>query len=288
MLFCDLVDAAVLSERLDLEDASEIIRAYQASFAEVVERFEGHVAPYPGDGLLVYFGFPSTHEDDALRAVRTGLGIIERVEQLNTRLQREKGVSLGVRLGIHTGMVVAGDRREPPILGALNLVARLKELADPNAIVISRVTYQLVQRRFHCQALGAHSLGSPSPPIDLYRVLREKEDPYALTPLVGRQQEMGLLLERWAQIREGMGQVVMLSGEAGIGKSRLVQEMKTHVGGEPHAQLECQCSPYYQNSAFHPVIELLQRMLQFQREDSAPEKLDKLERTLAHLFQVRP
>jgi class 3 adenylate cyclase len=274
VLFCDLVDAAVLSERLDLEDASEVIRAYQASFAEVVERFEGHVEPYPGDGLLVYFGFPSTHEDDALRAVRTGLGIIEWVEQLNTHLQREKGVSLGVRLGIHTGMVVAGDRREPPILGALNLVVRLKELADPNAIVISSVTYQLVQRRFHCQALGAHSLGSPSPPIDLYRVLKEKEDPYALTPLVGRQQEMGLLLERWAQIREGMGQVVMLSGEAGIGKSRLVQEIKTHMRGEPHAQLECQCSPYYQNSAFHPVIELLQRMLQFQRECIAPGFLD--------------
>jgi TOMM system kinase/cyclase fusion protein len=288
VLFCDLVDAAVLSERLDLEDASEVIRAYQASFAEVVERFEGHVEQYPGDGMLVYFGFPSTHEDDALRAVRTGLGIIERVEQLNTRLQREKGVSLGVRLGIHTGMVVAGDRREPPILGALNLVVRLKELADPNAIVISSVTYQLVQRRFHCHALGAHALGSPSPPIDLYRVLKEKEEPYALTPLVGRQQEMGLLLERWAQIREGMGQVVMLSGEAGIGKSRLVQEIKTHMGGEPHAQLECQCSPYYQNSAFHPVIELLQRMPQFQREDSAPEKLDKLERTLAHVSKAEP
>jgi len=263
VLFCDLVDAAVLSEQLDVEDASEIIRAYQASVSEVVERFEGHVAPYPGDGLLVYFGFPSTHEDDALRAVRTGLGIIERVEQLNARLQREKkgGVSLAVRLGIHTGMVVAGDRREPPVLGALGLVTRLKDVADPNAIVISSVTYQLVQRRFHCQALGAHALGGASSSIDLYRVLKEKEDFNAPTPLVGRQQEMGVLLERWAQIREGLGQVVVLSGEAGMGKSRLVQEMRSHVGGEPHARLECQCSPYYQNSAFYPVIELVQRLL---------------------------
>ena len=288
VLFCELVDAAMLSERLDVEDASEIIRAYQASCSEVVERFEAHVAPYPGDGLLVYFGFPSTHEDDALRAVRTGLEIIERVEQLNARWQREKGVSLGVRLGIHTGMVVAGDRREPPVLGALSLVVRLKDLADPNAIAISGVTYQLVQRRFHCQALGAHSLGGASPPIDLYRVLKEKEDPYALTPLVGRQQEMGVLLDRWAQIREGLGQVVILGGEAGIGKSRLVQEMKSHVRGEPHAQLECVGSPYYQNSAFHPVIELLERMLQCRREDSAAEKLAKLQGALAPFSRSDP
>ena len=288
VLFCDLVDAAVLSEQLDVEDASEIIRAYHASASEVVEGFEGYVALYPGDGLLVYFGFPSTHEDDALRAVRTGLGILERVEQLNARLQREKGVALGVRLGIHTGMVVVGDRREPPVLGALSHVTRLKDLADPNVIVISGVTYQLVQRRFHCQGLGAHSLGASSPPIDLYRVLKVKEDPYALTPLVGRQQEMAVLLDRWAQIREGLGQVVVLSGEAGMGKSRLVQEMKSQVGGEPHAQLECGGSPYYQNSAFHPVIELLERMLQFQREDSAAEKLAKLQGTLAPFSRSDP
>ena len=141
-------------------------------------------------------------------------------------------------------------RREPPILGELNLAARLKELADPDTIVISSVTYRLVQRRFHCQALGTHSLGGLSQPVDVYRVLKEQEDQYELTPLVGRQQEMGLLLERWAQMREGMGQVVVLSGEAGIGKSRLVQEVKTHVAGEPHTRLECRCSPYYQNSAF--------------------------------------
>src|SRR5262245_51646588 len=288
VLLCDLADAAALSERLDLEEASEIIRAYRARFSEVVERFEGHGAPYPGDALLVYFGFPTTHEDDALRAVRAGLEIIEAAEPLKARLQREKGISCGVRLAIHTGMVVAGDRREPPVLGALNLVARLKDLADPDAVVISGVTYHLVERRFHCQALGAFASSGGAPPIDLYRVLREKDDAYALTPMVGRQQEMGLLLERWAQVREGLGQVVMLGGEAGIGKSRLVQEMKSHVGDEPRAQLECQGSPYYQQSAFHPVIELLQRMVQFQREDSPTEKLDKLERTVASLSSSEP
>jgi class 3 adenylate cyclase len=246
VLFCDLVDAAELSERLDLEDASEVIRAYQATCAEVVERFKGHIAQYPGDGLLVYFGFPLTHEDDALRAVHTGLGIIEGVERLNTYLQREKGIRLDVRLGIHTGLVVAGDTSELPILGELNLAARLKELAEPGTIIISNATYRLVQRRFHCQSLGSHSLGGLSQQVVVYRVLKEQEDQYERTPLAGRQQEMGLLLERWAQIGEGMGQVVVLSGEVGIGKSRLVQEVKTHVAGELHAQLECWCWPYYQ------------------------------------------
>jgi TOMM system kinase/cyclase fusion protein len=288
VLFCDLVDAAVLSERLDLEDVSEVIRAYHATCAEVVERFKGHIAQSLGDGLLVYFGYPLAHEDEALRAVRTGLGIVEGMERLNTCLQRERGIRLGVRLGIHTGLVVAGDTRELPILGELNLAARLKELAEPDSIVISSATYRQVQRRFHCQALGIHSLRGLSQPVVVYRVLKEQEDQPAPTPLVGRQQEMGLLLERWALMGEGLGQVVVLSGEAGIGKSRLVQEVKTHVAGEPHTRLECRCSPYYQNSAFYPVIDLLQRVLQLQREDSATEKLGKLEGTLAHYHMSQP
>jgi TOMM system kinase/cyclase fusion protein len=288
VLFCDLIDAAVLSERLDLEDASEVIRAYQACCAEVVERFEGHIAQYPGDGILVYFGFPLTHEDDAMRAVRTGLGIVEEVERLNMRLQQERGIKLGVRLGIHTGLVVADYTRELPILGELNLAARLKELAEPGAIIISSATYRLVQRRFHCQTLGTHSPGGLSQPVVVYRVLKEQEDQYELTPLAGRQQEMGLLLERWAQMGEGLGQVVLLSGEAGIGKSRLVQEVKAQVAGEPHTQIECRCLPYYQNSAFYPVIDLLQRELQLQREDSSKAKLDKLERALADYHQSEP
>jgi class 3 adenylate cyclase len=135
----------MLSERLDLEDVSEVLRAYQATCAEVVERFKGHIAQYLGDGLLVYFGYPLTHAVDALRAVRTGLGIIEGLEQLNTCLQREKGIRLDVRLGINTGLVVAGDTSKLPILGELNLAARLKELAEPGTIIISSVTYRLVQ-----------------------------------------------------------------------------------------------------------------------------------------------
>jgi Adenylate and Guanylate cyclase catalytic domain len=169
---------------------------------EVVERFKGHIAQYLGDGLLVYFGYPLTHEDDALRAVRTGLGMVEGMERLNTCLQRERGIRLGVRLGIHTGLVVAGDTSELPILGELNLAARLKELTEPGTIIISSATYRLVQRRFHCQALGSHSLGGVCQPVVVYRVLKEQEDQYELTPLVGRQQEMGLLLEHWAQMED--------------------------------------------------------------------------------------
>jgi predicted ATPase len=193
-----------------------------------------------------------------------------------------------MRLGIHAGLVVAGDTSELPILGELNLAARLKELAEPGTIIISSATYRLVQRRFHCQVLGSHSLGGVSQPVVVYRVLKEQENLYELTPLVGWQQEMGLLLERWAQMEEGLGQVVVLNGEPGIGKSRLVQEVKTHVAGEPHTELECRCWPYYQNSAFYPVIDLLQRVLQLQREDSAKEKLDKLEGALAHYHMSQP
>jgi TOMM system kinase/cyclase fusion protein len=292
-LFCDLVDAAELSEGFDVEDVNKIIRAYQSTCAEVVEQFGGHIGQYLGDGLLVYFGYPLRHEDDALRAVHTGLGIVEGMDRLNTRLQREMGIKLGVRLGIHTGLVVAGDvgagdTRELPILGELNLGARLKELAEPNTVTISSTTYRLIQRRFHCQALGTHIIGGFSQPVVVYRVLKEREDQYELTPLVGREQELGLLLERWAQVGEGLGQVVMLSGEPGIGKSRLVQEVKMHLAGEPHTPLECRCSPYYQNSPFYSIIELLQRVLQLQRAHSPKEKLARLEETLAHYYISQP
>jgi class 3 adenylate cyclase/tetratricopeptide (TPR) repeat protein len=294
VLSCALVDSTTLSERLDLEEVGEVIRAYQAACAEVIERYEGHNARYSGDELLVYFGYPQAHEDDAERAVRTGLGIIEGMARLNTRLQRERGIRLSVRLGIHTGLVVAGgmgagDTRDPPILGEpLNLAVRLQESAEHDTVVISGATYRLIERKFNCQALGAHSLRDLAQPIVVYRVLQEREDHYELTRLVGREQEIGLLLERWAQVKEGLGQVVVLSGEPGIGKSRLVQEVKAHVAGEPHTPLDCRCSPYYQNSPLYPVIDLFQRLLQLQREDSPEAKLGKLEGALVHYHMSLP
>src|SRR5262249_29385495 len=233
------------------EDLREVVRAYQQVCSAIIARFEGHIAQYVGDGLLVYFGYPLAHEDDAQRAVRTGLGIIEALGQLNTRLGQERGVHLAVRLGIHTGLVVVGDvgggtRQEQLALGETpNLAARLQGLAAPNTLVISAATLQLLGGFFACQSLGTQSLKGLAQPIEVYQVLHESMarsrleavGSTGLTPLVGREQEVRLLLERWAQVKDGIGQVVLLSGEGGIGKSRLVQVLKEHVAAEPQAWL---------------------------------------------------
>jgi TOMM system kinase/cyclase fusion protein len=259
----------------------------------VIARFEGHIAQYLGDGLLVYFGYPLAHEDDAQRAVRAGRGIVEALGQLNTRLGQERGVQLTVRLGVHTGLVVVGEvgsgtRQEQLALGETpNIAARLQGIAAPNTLVISATTFQLLGGFFACQPLGTPPLKGLAQPLAVYRVLYESMARSRLeavsstgwTPLVGREQELGLLLERWAQLKEGVGQVVLLSGEAGIGKSRLVQVLTEQVASEPQAWLTpCQCSPYHQNSALYPLIELLERVtLGFEREESPQHKLNKLE-----------
>jgi class 3 adenylate cyclase/predicted ATPase len=293
VLFCDLVDSTVLTSQLDPEDWRAVVRAYQDTCAKVIARFEGHIAQYLGDGLLVYFGYPLAHEDDAQRAVRAGLGILEALGQLTTRLEQERGVRLAARLGIHTGLVVVGDvgggtRQEQLALGETpNLAARLQGIAAPNTLVISATTFQLLGGFFACQPLGTPLLKGQAQPLAVYRVLYESMARSRLeatgstgwTPLVGREQEVGLLLERWAQVKDGMGQVVLLSGEAGIGKSRLVQVLTEQVATEPQAWLTpCQCSPYYQNTALSPMIDLLERgVLQFDREESLPQKVRTLE-----------
>jgi class 3 adenylate cyclase len=293
VLFCDLVDSTVLASQLDPEELREVVRAYQDACARVIARFEGHIAQYLGDGLLVYFGHPLAHEDDAQRAVRAGLGIIEAVGQLNAHLGQERGVHLAVRLGSHTGLVVVGEvgsgsRREQLALGETpNLAARLQGIAAPNTLVISAATFQLLGGFFACQPLGTRLVKGFAQPLEVYQVLYESmarsrleaAGRTGLTPLVGREQEIGLLRERWAQVKDGLGQVVLLSGEAGIGKSRLVQVLTEQVATEPQAWLTpCQCSPYYQNTALYPMIDLLERVaLRFDRDESPPQKLHKLE-----------
>src|SRR5256712_2716019 len=293
VLFCDLVDSTVLASQLDPEELREVVRAYQEVCAKVIARFDGHIAQYLGDGLLVYFGYPMAHEDDAQRAVWAGLGMIAALGQLTTRLEQERGVQLAARLGIHTGLVVVGDmgggaRQEQLALGETpNLAARLQGVAAPNTLVISATTFQLLGGFFACQPLGTPLLKGFAQPLAVYRVLYESMARSRLEaagstgwiPLVGREQEIGLLLERWAQVKEGVGQVVLLSGEAGIGKSRLVQVLKEQVASEPQVWLTpCQCSPYYQNTALYPLIDLLERVaLRFEREESPQQKLSKLE-----------
>jgi class 3 adenylate cyclase/predicted ATPase/energy-coupling factor transporter ATP-binding protein EcfA2 len=295
VMFCDLVDSTALSGQLDPEDLREVVRAYQHVCAEVITRFDGHIAQLLGDGLLVYFGYPHVHEDDTQRAVRTGLGMLAAMEELNSRLRRDKGIQLALRLGIHTGLVVVGamggpGRQDQLALGETpNIAARIQGLAAPNTLMISQATYRLIQGYFECQDVGAQTLRGVSEPVHVYRVLQESGArgrldvavTRGLTPLVGREQEVGLLVERWAQVKAGHGHVVLLTGDAGIGKSRLVQMLKEHVAHEPHRRWECRSSEYYQNTALFPLTDLFQRLLQFHAEDTPDEKLGKLEHALS-------
>ena len=295
VMFCDLVGSTSLSGDLDPEDYREVVRQYQQVCSEVIQRYDGHIAQYLGDGLLVYFGFPLAHEDDAQRAVRSGLGIIEAIGALNTRLEQEKDIKLAVRLGIHTGLVVVGemggrDRQEQLALGETpNVASRIQGIAEPNSVVISDATHRLVQGFFDTAPLGEYELRGVVHPIAVYRVLGETgvqsrldvTSTRGLTPLVGREQEVGLLLERWQQGKEGQGQVALLSGEGGIGKSRLIQVLKDHVSDERHTRIECRSSPYFTNSALYPITDFLQRMLRFQTDDTSEQKLEKLTHNLS-------
>jgi len=299
VLFCDLVDSTVLSSQLDPEDLREVIRAYQAACAEVVQRIDGHIAQYLGDGLLVYFGYPHAHEDDAQRAVRAGLEIIDAMQQCNVQLRPRmrvlQTISLRVRLGIHTGLAVVGDigaggRQEQLALGETpNVAARLQSLAAPDTVVISAATARLVAGYFTVHDLGVQPLKGVTTPLQVYRVLGESgarsrlevTNPRGLTPLVGRESEVALLRERWTQVQEGLGQVVLLSGEAGIGKSRLVRVLQEQVEKTGATRIEYRCSSYHQHSPLYPVITHLQRVLAFAQDDAPEAKLDKLERVLA-------
>jgi TOMM system kinase/cyclase fusion protein len=294
VMFCDLVDSTLLANQLDPEDWREVVRAYQETAAAVVQRFDGHIAQYLGDGLLVYLGYPQAHEDDARRAVRTGLDLVEVLGALNVRLAQYYGVRLAVRIGIHTGLVVVGEmgggnRQEQLALGDTpNVAARIQGLAAPDTIVISPATFRLVRGYFLHQDLGTHTLKGLTAPVQVYRILGESAaqshldvvGTSGLTPLVGRDSEVALLLERWAQSQDGVGQVVLLRGEAGIGKSRLVEVLRERVISGGATRIMFRCHPYHQNSALYPVVDHLQRFLQWQRDETPEAKFDTLERVL--------
>jgi class 3 adenylate cyclase len=295
-MFCDLVDSTAISTQLDPEDLRRVVAAYQAASAEMIERFDGYLARYMGDGILVYFGYPRAHEDDACRAVLAALDVIAAVGGLNAQFEPQHGVRLAVRVGIHTGLVVAGElpgpeQREPfAIFGETpNIAARLQSLAGPNEVVMSAATYGLIRGQFECDALGAQPIKGIPGPIRLYRVLRETgarsrleaSASVGLTELVDREQETALLADRWSQVRQGAGQVVLICGEPGIGKSRLVRVLKERAAAEGQRWLECYCSSYYQSSPLYAVIDLLTQGLGWTRQDSPETKLATLERALA-------
>ena len=290
VMFSDLVGSTALSARMDPEDLREVISAYQKCVAETVGRFGGFVAKYMGDGVLVYFGYPHAHEDDAERAVRAGLELVAAVGGMKTR------VSLQTRVGIATGLVVVGDligsgaSQEQAIVGETpNLAARLQGTAEPNTVVIAEATRRLLGNLFELKDLGARELKGVAGPVRAWVALRataaesrfEALHASGLTALVGREEETELLLRRWSRAKSGDGQVVLLSGEAGIGKSRLTAALVESLAPEPHTRLRYFCSPQHTDSAFYPIISQMARAAGLTHDDSAKTKLEKLDALLA-------
>jgi class 3 adenylate cyclase/predicted ATPase len=290
VLFSDLVGSTALSSYLDPEDLREVISAYQKCVAATVRRLDGFVANYMGDGVLVYFGYPQAHEDDAERAVRAGLELIAAVAGLKTH------ASLQTRVGIATGLVVVGDlmgsgeAQEHGIVGETpNLAARLQGIAEPNMVVIAESTRRLVGGLFELEDLGARELKGIAGRVTAWTVLRtsavegrfEALRPTGLIPLVGREEESELLLRRWSRAKTGEGQVVLLSGEAGIGKSRLTAALLQRLAGEPHTRLRYFCSPQHTDGALYPIIGQVERAAGLAHDDTPQTRLDKLDALLA-------
>jgi class 3 adenylate cyclase len=293
VMFSDLVGSTALSARMDPEDLREIITSYQKSVTETVQRFGGFVAKYMGDGVLIYFGYPQAHEDDAERAVRAGLDLVAAVSALKTH------APLQTRVGIATGLVVVGDligsgaSQEQAIVGETpNLAARLQSIAEPNSVVIAESTRKLVGNLFELKDLGGRDLKGIAGPVRAWAALRSSpiESRFdalhvgGLTELVGRDEELELLLRRWSKAKSGEGQLVLLSGEPGIGKSRLTFALLERLVGEPHTRLRYFCSPQHTDSTLYPIISQMQRAARFTHDETIEAKLDKLDDLLSRSF----
>lgn len=294
VLLADLVGSTALAARLDPEEMRDVLQAFRAVCSEAVDRYDGFVAQFLGDGVLAYFGWPLAHEEDAERAVRAGLELTAATARLSPP---GVGAALAARVGIATGLVVVGDRvgseeaRERAVIGETpNLAARLQALGGPGEVIIADGTRRLLGDVAELEDLGTPRLKGFAEPVRAWKVrgLRALEGRFeareagaALTPLVGREEELALLLRRWELAREGEGQAVLLSGEPGIGKSRLVRALRERLPDDPHTMLRCQCSPYHVNTSLYPVIEQLSRAARLEREDTAEARLAKLEALLA-------
>jgi class 3 adenylate cyclase len=286
VMFSDLVGSTALSARIDPEDLREVISAYQKSVAKTVGRFGGFVARYMGDGVLVYFGYPQAHEDDAERAVGAGLELVAAISELKTH------AALQTRVGIATGLVVVGDligSGEQEIVGETpNLAARLQSVAEPNSVVVAESTRKLLGSLFELENLGPQELKGIAGPVRAWAALRpasvegrfEAMHASGLTDLVGREEELDLLLRRWSKAKSGEGQVVLLSGEAGIGKSRLTAALLERLATEPHTRLRYFCSPQHTDGALYPIMSQMERSAGLAHDDTAQAKLDKLDTLL--------
>jgi class 3 adenylate cyclase len=301
VMFCDLVGSTALSTGMDPEDLRDVITSFQNRCSAAIRRYDGFVAKFMGDSILVYFGYPRAHEDEAERSARASLDIVNAMAELNASIPRPPGVELAARIGIATGPVIVGDQigegtaSETAVVGETpNLAARLQALAQPNQIVISSATRAMLGDHFDLDDLGAYELKGFAEPIPVWRVLsaRDVENRFAATqagsasPLVGRQEEIGLLLRAWENTCRGRGQVVLIQAKAGVGKSRLLEGLR-EAAGKNHIWVAIRSSPFHTASAFHPIIEHLKRVFGWQPEDTAQEHLAKLETGLAD-FQILP
>ena len=295
VMFCDLVGSTELSQRLDPEDLRTVIGTCQEAWVKAIERYSGFVARYMGDGLLVYFGYPHAHEDDAERAVLAALDIIDVMELLSDTKPECLDQRLHVRVGIATGPVVIGDligegaSRENPVIGETpNLAARLQGIAEADTIFVSEGTFRLVRGQFLWEQMGNKSLKGMAEPVPVWKALGQRTTDSrfeaqhwgSVTPLVGRQQEIALILDRWSQAKQKEGQVVMLVGEAGVGKSRIALAVKDRIQTDHPIRLQYQCSPHHTDSALFPIVEQLTRAARMNPDDIPQEKLSKLETLL--------
>jgi class 3 adenylate cyclase len=294
VLFCDLVGSTALAATLDPEDLSDVIGGFQGCCAAVITRMGGHVARFMGDGLLVYFGYPQAHEDDAERAVRAGLDLVAKVGQLLL----PTGEPLQVRVGIATGVVVVGDTigeksaQERVVVGETpNLAARLQNVAASNTTVIATSTLRLLGDVFVCEQVGPFEFKGISEPVMAWRVLGERVaesrfaaiHPKNLTRFVGRQNELHQLYGLWRWVEGGKGQVALLCGEAGIGKSRISKTLVDRIADDANVTIRLQCSPHHNNSPFYPIIAQHEHAAHFQPLDPPQVKLEKLEALLSKI-----
>lgn len=295
VLFCDLVGSTLLSHKIDPEVLREVVAAYHRAAEEAISRFDGHIAQYLGDGLLVYFGYPRAHEDEPRRAVHAALGILSRLKAVNGELKKKWDIELAARIGIHTGVVVVSEmggasRRELLALGQTpNIAARLQAVAEPNTIIVSDATFRLVKGFFETRSIGRPKLKGVTTNAEAFRVVEELSgrnrfdsiSPSVLTPFIGRITELHLLNEYWKQTREGNGKALMISGDAGIGKSRILRSFKEQLVESERTLLESHCSPYYETTSFHPLIDLLNRVFGLERFSSDEEKVRHVEEMFA-------